>query len=189
MTEKYRALSPTVCKVLNAIWQLEIKLKPQARAATRKEIAKRLGMKETYLSQILHDISKLPVSYLVTGTNSFNKQLRGRPLTTYYPNHENLTTVPETALILLELLRFPTEQMFYVDRGKFATHLKDTFGFSASFIKEKIDWAIGASYIHKRHQQSRYILALPRIDCEKEWLQMIAKRYKANKVSAKSESF
>ena len=194
MTDDYRQISPAICEVLYAIWELEIKLKPLGRGATGAEIAKMLHIKENYLSQLLHEIKGMPIEYLRKGTHNQNKgklsRKKGRPLTTYHPNHDNLITIPETALIFLELLKFPTELRYYVNRDEFVAYLIKTFEFNETFIQERIDWAIKVSYIQKRSRKiggNEYIRPLSRIDRERDWLEIVAKRYEPNNISGKRQ--
>lgn len=136
-----------------------------------------LNITDGHLAKILSQIQRMPVQYLIKmSNNSEVVTKKGSPHKTYRPNHDNLTTDPKTAVILLELLRFPRVEIYYVVRRAFAKYLSNKFGFTSSFIRKKLDWAISVSYVSEDRDRG-YITPHLRIGCEKRWLDLIAAEY------------
>lgn len=194
MSVKYRTLSKAVCDVLEAIWQLEVKLEPKARGATTEEIADKIGRKEGYVRQLIYEINQMseeiskmigiPIEYLATYEN-IEDEGPGRPHNTYLLNHDNLVTEPETALILLELQRTPKVKRYYVARSDFAKYLADELGFTDGSTNMRIDLAIGNAYINS-DQETGFLRPSPRIRCEKRWLDRVVEEYEPPKATSVS---
>ena len=170
-----KALSSREAEVLFAIWKLEHQLRPEARGATRAEIATMLDMPPAYLSQLLYRIGR---SYVETGyfITQKEKHSRGRSPATYILNNENIVTLPETALILLQLMKFQDSSDYLINSKDFVEYFSQTHQLDKEFIQQQINILIDKGYLQR--VSGDLIRPLSRVLRENEFLRLLASEYK-----------
>jgi hypothetical protein len=169
-----QSLSPTACELLHAIWRLEKELIPQGKGVTKIELATSLGVDESYIPKMVHEIQRISDEYIIkrSYTPPENKGLPGRPLTSYHLNHDKIVTWPETSLILLELLKYMPERVGRISREEFVNHLKQKLGLDESFTQDRIDWGIECRYVEVS-RDGKYIHSGDRTFGEKDYLEFL----------------
>lgn len=181
---RYKSLSPTQAELLFVIWKLQASTPDQM--ITTTEISKKLNTSEGHIRKIIMDISRLQEN-LILRRQCFDKKRRmGRPRTSYFLNFDSIATLPETALILLELTRFPTEKAFRIRRNDFERYVKTIYGLSADYIQGIINKAINHKYIEETGYD--YIYPGSRIFCEEGYLSLIASEIDSQGIKTKSVS-
>ena len=176
----YQALTPTQCKVLFGIWQLTPKLEQEGQAITAKVLAEALRMEVKHVQTVVRSIQRISVDYIITAPYfpPDRRGKRGHPVDSYHLNRERLATLPEVALVLLELLKFQREKRELVNRSLFVKHLVDRCHLEESLVQAAIDKSIETSYLVGLYQG--YISPGERLICEKEYLELIAVRLAAS---------
>jgi hypothetical protein len=164
--------------LLYAIWEIQSEFGNYGKGVTRKEMAARLGKTENRVSGIIHSIQSASASYLraVPHPPPGKEGERGHPLNHYHLNHEEIVTIPETARILLELTEFPSEMKLRINRNEFVKYLMQSGKVKEPEhrIQRRISWAIEKSYLYGS-EDGDYIWPHGRIDCEREYLLMVAR--------------
>jgi hypothetical protein len=163
--------------VLFAIWELQSEPGGQGRGVTREEIAEKIRKSANRVSGIIHGIRSVSDSYLKVSTHPRpgREGKKGHPLNHYHLNQTEFVTIPETAIILLELSAFPQEMRLRINRHKFVRDLvrQRKVNEPESFIQRRLTWAIEKSYLYGREGDT-FIWPGERIDCEREYLKLVA---------------
>lgn len=174
---RFIPLSHSSCQLLYAVWELQIEPGRQGRGVTREEIAAKIGKTVTHISGIIHNIQSVSKSYLVVTTHPRpgREGEKGRPLNHYHLNQTEFVTIPETAVMLLELSAFPQERRLRINRQKFVRDLvrKRKVKEPESFIQRRITWAIEKLYLYGG-EDDKFIWPGERIDCERQYLRLVA---------------
>jgi len=172
----YRTLTPTECKVLFEIWYLTPEMEQKGEPITAKTLAKALRMKGKRVQTVIREIQDISDDYIIT-SHYFPPNRRGKPgppWDSYRLNRERLATVPESAFVLLELLKFPREKHELINRAAFVNHLVEECRLEESLVQVEINKAIETSYIDRMYEQQGYIAPGLRIQCENEYLQLVS---------------
>jgi hypothetical protein len=174
----YRALSPAQTELVFAIWKLETEPDHRGRPITCAEIAEVLDIEASHARKIIAEVEAMSPDYFVNHSvfPAGGTKRRGRPLTAYHLNQEGIVTFPETAFILLELLRFPARTPYRVNRKEFEQYLVGC-GIEPVLITDRIDTNIRAGYIREYVGFPGYISPTERIECERDYLERLARGY------------
>jgi hypothetical protein len=102
---------------------------------------------------------------------------RGHPLNYYHLNHAEFVTMPETAFALVSLESFRQEKKFRINRNEFVKDLVESGRIKEPevFLRRRIAWAIEKSYLYASEDGS-FIWPHERIDCEREYLKLLARQ-------------
>jgi hypothetical protein len=71
----------------------------------------------------------------------------GRPKISYSLNTQSVATLPETAVALMELLKFPKDSTFRVRRDQFEEHMSKKFGLAPRLLRMCLRRAMKVGYI------------------------------------------
>lgn len=84
--------------------------------------------------------------------------------------------MPETALMLLKLVDFPSEKKLRINRHQFVRHLVQNgiIKESENVLQERVAWAIEKSYLYGS-MEGDFIWPHERIDCERAYLELVAR--------------
>lgn len=175
---EFRPLANSACELLYAIWELQSKTGNQGMGVTRTDIAAKLKKTENRVSGIIYSIQSVSASYLITipHPRPGKEGERGHPLNYYHLNHKELVTLPETALMLLELVDFPSEKKLRINRHQFVRYLvqNNKVKESEDVLQTRITWAIEKSYLYGS-VDGDFIWPHERIDCERAYLKLVAR--------------
>jgi hypothetical protein len=143
-----------------------------ARAITTSVLASELQTSEGFVRKIIADLNKGREPVIV-GQSFFSTAVkRGRPRVTYRLNRSQLVTIPTTARMLLDLIKFPPDSAYRINRGKYEEHVVNTCGLNAAQVRLILEKAISFGYIESTSEDDIY--PSPRIRCEELYLELIA---------------
>ena len=182
MAADYRTLTPTECRVLDAMRRSGLELDPLRRPTTAEILSKALDMNEEHVRKVVHDIQSIPGTsgvddeYIISSSYFAPGQERGsgRPPASYHVNREHTATLPETALITLELLKFPQELPERVNYTAFVRHMVNRHGLDRDLVKHRIEKQIEAHYIDGSFRSQGHVAPTFRITCEIGYLELVA---------------
>ena len=161
--------------LLFAVWELQSE---KGKGVTREDIALKLGKTEVRISGIIHSIRPVLENYFVETAHPRpgKEGERGHPLTHYHLNHAECVTIPETAFILLALSDFPREKAMRINRDEFVKYLLDNRKIKEleDVIQKRLDWCIEKMYLYSSDDR-RFIWPRARIDCERGYLELLAR--------------
>jgi hypothetical protein len=164
-SEEYKMLTPSEAKVLIAIWKLT---RNNFQPVSYDEIANYLEIRSATIRKIVSVLIKNRKDLLIFFRGSTGIG-RGR---TFLKLSESIVGKPETALILLELLKFDTN---HLQTSQFVKDIHEKYGLDISDIEFRVGLLIQHEYICEPEKD--FIFPTPKLWEQMEYLKFVAQNY------------
>jgi hypothetical protein len=178
------SITPTMAETLLIIWEITGKNNSKI-IATRKVIEALLKQKgkNIRVSSVLADLNSLPGQKCIESFKAFETDKdrgvakQGQPPIAYC-FHAEMVTLPQTAIILLELMSFSPSENYLIYQDKFVEHIYAKYQWEKDFIKNRIIAATLAGYIitSKITSEKDSLWGSVRIKREWEFLLLLSKQ-------------
>jgi hypothetical protein len=155
---------------------LELQQSARTSRITNKLLAEETKMAEGTVRRIANRLVRVAQQYGYLDVHNIKSGKQpGRPKHHYLLNPKKIVTLPETALLLLELLKFPEKMPLLIDRAEFEKHLISVHGIEARLVPDRIVAAMEIGYIETEYDGLIY--PSQRTSCERLYLELLVRNW------------
>jgi hypothetical protein len=171
------ALSPAHSELLFAVWKMETDSTRHGKPITCRVLADSLRSKLPTVQRLIREIEDVSPSCLVNSPLYHEPHKPGRPRDSYRLNQEQIVTFPETAILLIQLVNFPPEKPYRINRVAFERHMTG-LGMDPIWVGDRISANILAGYV-REYAGFGYIYPSEKFEREKSFIEKLATEYKS----------